>query len=48
MSTYDLNISVNPADIPLLKNAGYRLCIAKRVNGKYDVVWSGGAYVHNL
>ncbi|THG97794.1 hypothetical protein EW026_g4290 [Hermanssonia centrifuga] len=45
MSTYDLNISVNPADIPLLKNAGYRLCIAKRVNGKYDVVWSGGAFI---
>ncbi|PSS06600.1 hypothetical protein PHLCEN_2v3658 [Hermanssonia centrifuga] len=45
MSTYNLDISVNIADIPILKNGGYRLCIAKRVNGKYDVVWSGGAFI---
>ncbi|THH01005.1 hypothetical protein EW026_g1590 [Hermanssonia centrifuga] len=43
--TYTLNISVNPDDIPNLQKAGYRLCIAKRVNGKYTVVWwSGGAF----
>ncbi|PSS06602.1 hypothetical protein PHLCEN_2v3660 [Hermanssonia centrifuga] len=43
--TYTLDISVNPDDIPNLQKAGYRLCIAKRVNGKYTVVWwSGGAF----
>ncbi|THG96720.1 hypothetical protein EW026_g5164 [Hermanssonia centrifuga] len=41
--TYTLTISVNPDDISNLQNAGYRLCIAKRVNNKYTVVWwSGG------
>ncbi|PSS06824.1 hypothetical protein PHLCEN_2v3543 [Hermanssonia centrifuga] len=44
MSTYNLTISINSADIPLLKDGDYRLCIAKRVNDKYDVVWSGGSF----
>ncbi|THG95706.1 hypothetical protein EW026_g5995 [Hermanssonia centrifuga] len=45
MSTYTLTVNVNSDDVLRLKQAGYKLCIAKRVNGKYDVVWSGADFL---
>ncbi len=48
MSTYTLTVNVNSDDVLRLKQAGYKLCIAKRVNGKYDVVWSGAEYVLHI
>ncbi len=48
MATYTLTVNVDSADLVPLKEAGYKLCIAKRVNDKYDVVWSGSEYVLHI
>ncbi|KAG7094770.1 hypothetical protein E1B28_005586 [Marasmius oreades] len=38
-SQYRLTILISDDTFPALKKAGYRLCIAKEVNGKYDVAF---------
>ncbi|THG95707.1 hypothetical protein EW026_g5994 [Hermanssonia centrifuga] len=45
MSTYTLTVNVHSDDLARLKKAGYKLCIAKQVNGKYNVVWSGKEFI---
>ncbi|KAI0816038.1 hypothetical protein BC628DRAFT_1152579 [Trametes gibbosa] len=48
MSTFTLSVHVNPSDLSVLKKAGYKLCIAKKVNNKYNTVWRGGSFLaHN-
>ncbi|THG92689.1 hypothetical protein EW026_g8302 [Hermanssonia centrifuga] len=46
MATYTLTVNVDSADLGPLKEAGYKLCTAKRVNDKYNVVWSGAEYIY--
>ncbi|TFK34284.1 hypothetical protein BDQ12DRAFT_727062 [Crucibulum laeve] len=41
MTTYQLEVQIAPSDIRRLKEGGYNLCIAKKVNGAYSVIWSG-------
>ncbi|KAG7094771.1 hypothetical protein E1B28_005587 [Marasmius oreades] len=38
-SHYRLTVFISEDAFPALKKAGYRLCIAKEVNGKYDVAF---------
>ncbi|KAH9851343.1 hypothetical protein C2E23DRAFT_886540 [Lenzites betulinus] len=48
MSDFYLSVHVNPNDLATLKAAGYKLCIAKKVNNKYNTVWKGGSFLaHN-
>lgn len=42
MSTFTLTVNIASADINALKQAGYNLCIAKKVNTTYNTVWRGG------
>ncbi|TFK32228.1 hypothetical protein BDQ12DRAFT_728838 [Crucibulum laeve] len=39
MSQYTLNVKIDTDDLQRLKKSGYKLCIAKKVNGIYNVVW---------
>lgn len=41
MSEYALNVRIDPAALPILIKAGYKLCIAKKVNNSYSVIWQG-------
>ncbi|TFK32233.1 hypothetical protein BDQ12DRAFT_671243 [Crucibulum laeve] len=41
MSQYTLNVEIDPGDLPILRESRSNLCIAKKVNGVYTVVWSG-------
>lgn len=43
--SFSLTVTVNSADIASLKAAGYKLCLAKKVNGTFNVIWQGGKYV---
>ncbi|KAI0824074.1 hypothetical protein BC628DRAFT_477441 [Trametes gibbosa] len=48
MSTFSLTVNVNSSDIAALKAAGYKLCIAKKVNNTYNTVWRGSSFLaHN-
>ncbi|KAH9851345.1 hypothetical protein C2E23DRAFT_733124 [Lenzites betulinus] len=48
MSTFSLTVNVDPTDLSALKTAGYKLCIAKKVNNTYNTVWRGSSFlVHN-
>ncbi|KAJ7917757.1 hypothetical protein B0H13DRAFT_2322109 [Mycena leptocephala] len=40
-STFTLHVNVAADQVKLLKGAGYQLCISKKVNGDYCVVWQG-------
>ncbi|KAI0633775.1 hypothetical protein C8Q77DRAFT_1057157 [Trametes polyzona] len=48
MSTFTLTVNVASADLIALKQAGYNLCIAKKVNNTYNTVWRGGRPVRFL
>lgn len=39
--TFTLNVEIDPLEMPVLKGSQYNLCVAKKVNGVYNVVWSG-------
>ncbi|EIW62564.1 uncharacterized protein TRAVEDRAFT_68950 [Trametes versicolor FP-101664 SS1] len=41
MSDFNLAVNIDPAVLPILIDAGYKLCIAKKVNNQYTVVWQG-------
>ncbi|TFK32273.1 hypothetical protein BDQ12DRAFT_716514 [Crucibulum laeve] len=43
MAEYTLNVQIDPEDLQTLKESKYNLCIARKVNGVYNVVWSGDA-----
>jgi len=45
MGTYTLQVNIDPSIFPTLANAGYKLCIAKKVNNQYTVVWSGTTFL---
>jgi len=47
MGTYSLTVNIDSTQYPVLKNSGYNLCIAKKVNGVYNVVWSGTTFLQN-
>ncbi|KAI0373502.1 hypothetical protein BV20DRAFT_740402 [Pilatotrama ljubarskyi] len=38
---YNLNVTIDSNILPTLVDAHYKLCIAKKVNGAYTVVWQG-------
>ncbi|KAI0824038.1 hypothetical protein BC628DRAFT_1420466 [Trametes gibbosa] len=44
--SYSLTVIVNSADIPILKAAGYKLCLAKKVNNSFNVIWQGGNFLY--
>ncbi len=48
MATYSVTANLDPDDFTKVSQAGYHLCIAKQVNGRYYVVWKSVEYVHNL
>lgn len=37
--SYSLSVSIDPGVLPLLLRNGYKLCLARKVNSTYDVVW---------
>ncbi|KAI0766823.1 hypothetical protein BD413DRAFT_480427 [Trametes elegans] len=46
--SYNLTVNINNDDFKALKDQGYKLCIAKRVNGTFDTVWQGETFFpHN-
>jgi hypothetical protein len=45
MTSYSLTVDIDPAQQAILKEGGYNLCVAKNVNGVYNVVWSGGDFL---
>ncbi|KAH9851342.1 hypothetical protein C2E23DRAFT_886530 [Lenzites betulinus] len=47
MSEYKLNVRIDTAALPILIKAGYKLCIAKKVNNSYTVIWQGGDVLYN-
>ncbi|KAL1945652.1 hypothetical protein VTO73DRAFT_1654 [Trametes versicolor] len=44
--SFSLTVTVNSADIAPLKAAGYKLCLAKKVNGTFNVIWQGGNFLY--
>ncbi|KAH9851346.1 hypothetical protein C2E23DRAFT_886533 [Lenzites betulinus] len=44
---YSLTVSIDTGILPTLINAGYKLCIAKKVNGVYTVIWQGSNVLPN-
>ncbi|SFR12173.1 hypothetical protein SAMN04488564_103750 [Lentzea waywayandensis] len=43
-----VDIQIAQADLKTLKDSGYKLCFAKKVNGTYNVVWqSAEKYLHD-
>lgn len=44
-ATYTLNVMLDAAELQDMKESGYSLCIAKKVNNKYNVVWQGTSSV---
>lgn len=47
-TTYTLKIVLDAAEIQDLKEGKYSLCIAKKVNNKYNVVWHGTSSVFGV
>ncbi|KAI0633776.1 hypothetical protein C8Q77DRAFT_1057829 [Trametes polyzona] len=47
MSTFNLSVTIDTGILPTLVQAGYKLCIAKKVNGAYTVVWQGSNILVN-
>lgn len=45
MATYSLNVLIDDAELTALKTGGYSLCVAKNVNGQFNVVWKGIQFV---
>ncbi|KIK52882.1 hypothetical protein GYMLUDRAFT_265284 [Collybiopsis luxurians FD-317 M1] len=41
MATYTLNVQIDTSQLPDLKKNGYHLCLARKVGGKYNVIWQG-------
>ncbi|KAK7033904.1 hypothetical protein VNI00_012528 [Paramarasmius palmivorus] len=41
MATYTLKLHIDPNQLQTMKRLNYNLCIAKKVNGVYTVVWQG-------
>jgi hypothetical protein len=41
VTKYTLTATIGQADIPILKDGNYKLCVAKFVNGRFNVVWEG-------
>jgi hypothetical protein len=47
-STFELNVQIAANQVTSMKDLGYNLCIAKKVNENYTVVWTGDqAYLQN-
>lgn len=46
MSDFNLTVTIDTAILPTLIDGGYKLCIAKKVNNQYTVVWQGSKWVH--
>ncbi|KAH9851378.1 hypothetical protein C2E23DRAFT_732983 [Lenzites betulinus] len=44
---YNLTVSIDIGILPFLVNGGYKLCIAKKVNGVYTVIWQGSNVLAN-
>jgi hypothetical protein len=40
MTTYSLIVDIDSNQYPVLKSSGYKLCISKKVNGKYGIAWT--------
>jgi len=40
---FTLTVNIGKQSYQALKEGGYKLCICKKVNGVYDIVWSGTA-----
>jgi hypothetical protein len=47
MGTYSLTVDIDSNQYPTLKASGYNLCIAKKVNGVFNVVWSGADFLQS-
>ena len=46
-TTKKLNIEIALRDLRRLKNTGYKLCFAKKVNNRFNVIWeASGNYLH--
>ncbi|KAI0360895.1 hypothetical protein OH77DRAFT_1418933 [Trametes cingulata] len=46
MTTYTLTVNIGTQqDYTTLRNGGYKLCIAKKVNDTYDTVWRGDTFL---
>ncbi|TFK32427.1 hypothetical protein BDQ12DRAFT_671077 [Crucibulum laeve] len=41
MAKCTLNIQIDPEGLQTLKDSKYNLCIARKVNGMHNVIWSG-------
>lgn len=39
MASFSLTVNINPCEIPHLVKSGYKLCVARKVNHDYTVVW---------
>ncbi|KAF9455894.1 hypothetical protein BDZ94DRAFT_1241923, partial [Collybia nuda] len=44
-TTYTLHIDLDDTELATLKSSGYSLCIAKKVNNAYNVVWQGISFL---
>lgn len=42
-ATKTVTIQVAPQDLAMLRQSGYRLCVAMQVDGDYDVVWKSAS-----
>ncbi|PSR76415.1 hypothetical protein PHLCEN_2v8450 [Hermanssonia centrifuga] len=47
MATYTLTVMTSTDDCPRLRQAGYRLFLAKQINGNYEVIWFGDPWLVN-
>ena len=43
--SYSLDVKIDLDQYRVLKESGYNLCIAKKVNDVYNVVWSGASFL---
>ncbi|KAJ7727555.1 hypothetical protein DFH07DRAFT_930768 [Mycena maculata] len=43
-NTFTLHVNIAPDQVSLLKTAGYVLCLSKKVNNDYCVVWTGSQF----
>ncbi|KAI0373558.1 hypothetical protein BV20DRAFT_937644 [Pilatotrama ljubarskyi] len=41
-----LRVAINTADASRLRTAGYKLCLAKRVNDTFNVIWKSGVFLN--
>lgn len=44
-TTYTLQVDLDTTQVALMKQSGYSLCLAKKVNNTYNVVWQGVSLV---